>query len=102
MNRNQILAICKAFHLGTAVNGATSVSGGLIHRMWRINTNNGSYAVKELDAAIMKRPRIQESYVQSEEIAAALKRQNIPAETALMHEKAPLYETAGAIVTVYP
>lgn len=102
MDKNQVVAICNAFHLGTVVNGAVPVSGGLIHRMWRIDTSHGSYAIKELDAAIMKRPRIHESYVQSEEIAAALKRQHIPAETALFHEKTPLYETGGAIVMVYP
>lgn len=102
MDKNQIAAICSSFHLGNPVNDIIPVRGGLIHRMWRLDTNNGSYAIKELNAAIMKRPRIHESYIQSEEIAAALKRRNIPVETALIHNKTPLFETGGAIVMVYP
>jgi thiamine kinase-like enzyme len=102
LDKNQIAEICSAFHLGNPVNDIVPVRGGLIHRMWRLDTNSGSYAIKELDAAIMKRPRIHESYIQSEEISAALKRQNIPAETALINNMISLFETGGAIVMVYP
>lgn len=102
MNRNQILAICEVFQLGTVLNDAIPVSGGLIHRMWRVDTSHGSFAVKELDAEIMKRPGIKESYIKSEEIAAALKSENIPAETALINHRTPLYKIDGSIVMVFP
>jgi len=102
MNKNQIARICDTFHLGTALDGATPVSGGLIHRMWKINTRSGAFAIKELDAAIMKRPGIYSSYTQSEEIAAALKNKKIPAETALINNKTTLYEIDGSVVMVFP
>ena len=102
MNRNQTLAICEVFQLGKVLNEAIPVSGGLIHRMWKVDTSHGSFAIKELDAEIMKRPGIQESYIKSEEIAAALKSKNIPAETALINHGTPLYEIDGSIVMVFP
>ncbi len=102
MDNNQTLAICSAFQLGKTLNDIVPIHGGLIHRMWRLDTEYGSYAIKELDRAIMKRPRIHESYIQSEEIASFLKGQNIPAVTALIRNKTPLFETGGAIVMVFP
>jgi thiamine kinase-like enzyme len=70
--------------------------------MWRINTNRGSFAIKELDATIMQRPGIHESYIQSEKIAASLKSKQIPAATAIINHNIPLYETDGIIVMVFP
>jgi thiamine kinase-like enzyme len=102
MNRNQILKICDVFHLGTPLSDAIRVSGGLIHRIWKINTSNGSFAVKELDAAIMKRSGSHESYRKSEEIAALLKTKKIPLQTALINNNTPLYETDGSIIMVFP
>ena len=102
MNKSQILKICEVFHLGTTHNEAIPIGGGLIHHMWKINTTSGSFAIKELDAEIMKRPGIHECYIQSEKIAAILKSKKIPAETALMNNIAPLYEIDGSIVMVFP
>lgn len=80
----------------------TPVSGGLIHRMWRLDTSQGSFAVKELDSAIMARPGVHADYVQSEKIAAALQSKGIPVATALLQNETPLFETEGAIVMVFP
>lgn len=102
MNNNQISTICDAFGLGIAINDAIPVSGGLIHRMWKINTSRGSFAIKELDSVIMARPKIHESYIRSEEIAAILKSKKIPVATALMNQSTPLYEIDGLIVMVFP
>ncbi len=102
MNKNQILRICEAFDLGMVLNDPIPVSGGLIHRMWKINTNSGSFAIKELDATIMQRPGIHESYIKSEKIAASLKRKQIPAITAIIIHNTPLFEIDGIIVMVFP
>jgi thiamine kinase-like enzyme len=102
VNKNQISKICEAFDLGTMFNEPIPVSGGLIHRMWRINTNRGSFAIKELDPIIMQRPGIYEIYIQSEKIAASLKSKQIPAATAIINNNTPLYETDGIVVMVFP
>ena len=95
MNKHQIEKICDAFDLGIALDDPIPVSGGLIHRMWKMNTNRGSFAIKELDAAIMQRPGIQESYIQSEKIASLLKSQQIPAATAIIHHQTPFMKLIG-------
>lgn len=102
MNKNQISKICDAFNLGIALHDPVPVSGGLIHRMWRINTNCGSFAVKELDPAIMQRSGIHKIYIQSEKIAATLKKEGIPVATAIIKNNTPLYETDGITVMVFP
>ncbi|MBA3536167.1 MAG: aminoglycoside phosphotransferase family protein [Tatlockia sp.] len=102
MNKKQILNICEAFDLGMVLNDPIPVMGGLIHRMWRINTNRGSFAIKELDSVIMQRPGIFEIYINSEKIAASLKSRQIPATTAIIKNNTPLYETDGIVVMVFP
>ncbi len=102
MNKNQISKIGEAFDLGIVLNDSIPVIGGLIHRMWKINTNRGSFAIKELDAAIMQRPGIYQIYVQSEKIAASLKSKNIPVATAMINNNTPLYEIDGMVVMVFP
>ncbi|HEH5924806.1 TPA: phosphotransferase [Legionella pneumophila] len=102
MNKNQISKICETFNLGIALHDPVPVSGGLIHRMWRIDTNHGSFAIKELDPAIMQRSGIHNIYIQSEKIAATLKKEGIPVATAITKNNTPLYETDGITVMVYP
>ena len=102
MNTKQLLNICNAFNLGAPRGDATPISGGLIHRMWKLDTNHGSFAIKELDATIMTRPGIHKSFIQSEIIATALKNEKIPIATALIAHATPLYETGGSTVMVFP
>ncbi len=102
MNKSQLVKICQAFELGTIIGDATSVNGGLIHKMWRINTSHGRFAIKELNAAIMQRPNIREHYCQTEIISAAIACQKIPAIPALLHQGTPLYDVDGMTVMVFP
>ena len=43
------LAICSAFDLGTPVREPVAVVGGLSHRMWRLETTRGRFAVKQIN-----------------------------------------------------
>ena len=43
------LAVCDAFDLGTPIGTMSVVPGGLSHRMWRLATARGHFAVKELN-----------------------------------------------------
>ena len=47
------------------------IKGGLLHKMYRVATNKGVYAVKVLNSEIMKRPTALRNTVNSEKIAAA-------------------------------
>ncbi len=59
------------------------VTGGFVHRLWRLHTTHGSYAIKQLNPAIMQYPNIYETYRTSERIAAAMYAVGIPAVVAL-------------------
>ena len=60
------------------------VSGGLMHRMYKVTTDKGAYAVKHLNAEIMKRPGVFENYARAEKIEAILEQNDIPMVPALV------------------
>jgi len=70
--RDKIKAFCKAFGLGTVNSEIRPVSGGLLHTMYRVETETGMYAVKVLNPEIMQRPEALQNMVNSEKIAQAL------------------------------
>ncbi len=74
--------------LGEIMSPVEPVSGGLMHRMYKVTTDKGTYAVKHLNAEIMKRPDVFENYARAEKIEAMLEQHNIPIVPALVfHEK---------------
>ena len=48
------------------------VSGGLMHRMYRVETDGGKYAVKHLNPIIMKRPDALANYAKAEKLEETL------------------------------
>lgn len=49
MDERALRAICRLFDLGEPAGAASPVAGGLTHRMWRIATTRGAFAVKEVN-----------------------------------------------------
>jgi len=45
------------------------ISGGLLHRMYAVETTQGKYAIKALNPQIMVRPEAMQNYINSERIA---------------------------------
>ena len=72
----------ESLKLGAVINEPVQVTGGLLHKMYRVNTNKGAYAVKVLNAEIMKRPVAFQNTVNSEKIAAGFQ-SIIPVVSAL-------------------
>ncbi len=52
MNPNSLNQIVLHFNLGDPLQPLVRVYGGLLHKMWRLDTNKGSYAIKQLSKAI--------------------------------------------------
>ncbi len=75
--------LCAACDLGTLLTEPQAVTGGLLHRMWRLSTTKGIFAIKQLNPAIMCRPGILDAYRLTEQIAADFAAQGIPAVAAL-------------------
>lgn len=74
-------SLCKALQLGNLTEEPVTVSGGLLHRMFSVNTTQGKYAVKALNPQIMLRLTAFQHILRSERIANAANK-SVPALSA--------------------
>lgn len=102
MNNNQVNSICAAFNLGTPIGKLTPVAGGLLHRMWRLDTTTGSYAVKQLTKDIGLTTEKRCYYELSEQVAQAFKTIGIAAVNAFKHNDQHLFDCDNNTFLVYP
>ena len=103
MSPEQLAALCKAFALGAPMDAPTRVYGGLLHKMWKINTPKGRYAIKALSSDIpLQDERVRRQYVLTERVAACFSKRGIPAITALEIAGGPVFEHNGSYFLVYP
>ncbi|WP_020061963.1 aminoglycoside phosphotransferase family protein [Bacillus sp. 123MFChir2] len=61
--------LCQISQLGELLNAPESISGGLLHRMYIVDTTKGKYAIKLLNPQIMLRPTAIRNYINSEKVA---------------------------------
>lgn len=71
----KLMATCG---LGEILSPVESVSGGLLHRMYRVTTDCGTYAVKHLNPEIMGRLGVFENYARAEKIEHMIEKEGIP------------------------
>ena len=83
MTEETAVRLFEACGLGKALLPVTPVSGGLMHRMYRVDTREGSYAVKRLNPEIMKRPDAMANYRRAEALEKILEEAHIPIVPAL-------------------
>jgi len=69
--------------IGTFIVSLKRVTGGLMHKMYRLETNAGIYAVKLLNHAIMTRPDAFKNYETAERLEKRLQENDIPIVPAL-------------------
>lgn len=70
--------------LGSVEGAVTSVAGGFLHRMYKVKTDLGEFAVKHLNSEIMSRPDAKNNYARAEEIERLLEKKEIPIVPALV------------------
>lgn len=103
MKNKQLLELCKAFGLGTSTAAPSRVYGGLLHHMWKVQTDTGRYAVKQLSSHINWRDEgIHNNYELTEKIAERFAKQGIPAIVALQAQGKHLLEIEDRYFLVYP
>ncbi|MGN1187539.1 MAG: phosphotransferase, partial [Lachnospiraceae bacterium] len=69
--------------LGTVISPLESVSGGFMHRMYKVTTDCGTYAVKHLNREIMDRETAHDNFERAERIEVMLEKEGIPIVPAL-------------------
>lgn len=77
----QFEKLCNILQLGEIVDMPKAISGGLLHKMYAIETLRGKYAIKALNPQIMHRPTAMQNFINSEHIAN-IASNNISALTA--------------------
>lgn len=70
--------ICKTLHLGALQAPVTAVSGGYMHKMYKITTAQGAYAVKLLNPSVMQRPDVFRNLHLAETLEQELQNAGIP------------------------
>ena len=73
---------CEIYNLGKALN-ISKLSGGLMHKMFKVETTKGIYAIKILNPEVMNRKEAYNNFIISEMISNLAKRNGIPVSSTL-------------------
>ena len=68
MLNNKIEKLIQENNLGEKIKSIDKVTGGLSHRMYKVETDRGIYAIKELNNGVMKREKAYSNFVFSEKV----------------------------------
>jgi thiamine kinase-like enzyme len=102
MNNEQCSKICIAWDLGHPLSLPVKVHGGLLHRMWRVDTDKASYAVKQLSKNIHLTEIVRGEYELSEKLASEFAKHGIQAISAIPKAKKYLVDIDDATFIIYP
>ena len=90
-----IIQLFEKLLLGQVTSPISPVSGGFMHRMYKVCTENQTYAVKLLNPEIMKRPAAMSNYKKAERLEAILESARIPIVPALIFDGKKMQEFQG-------
>ena len=84
MIENLLVKLVRMCGLGEIIADVEAVSGGLMHRMYKVITDSGVYAVKHLNSEIMKRPDAHANYARAEKIEGILENSDVSIVPAMV------------------
>ena len=87
--------------LGAVVSPVIPVSGGFMHKMYKVSAGGRHYAVKHLNSEIMKRPDVMENYENAEKLEKILEENSIPIVPALIINNAKMQEQDGEYFYIF-
>ena len=77
-----IEGFCDKYNLGQVIN-ISKITGGLMHKMFKVETDKGIYCIKILNPEVMSRKTAYNNFVISEKISNLAKNNGIPVSSAL-------------------
>ena len=95
-------AVCEQLNLGKLTEQPTRLYGGLMHKMYRLTTTNGVYAVKHLNPHVMARPTAAANFAAAEELERKLEQTDLPILPALTIGGRKMQEVEGDFFYVFP
>lgn len=102
MNKAQLQEICKRLHIALPLNLPTRVYGGLVHKMWRIQSEDCTFAIKQLSKNINFTESVKKEFNLTEDIAHQYAQRGIPAIGAIKTNDSYLIEADDSMFLVYP
>ena len=87
--------IAAGLTLGSLTAEPQPLTGGLMHRMYRLDTSCGVYAVKLLNPAVMARPEAMDNFREAERLEALLETAGVPVLPALSYGGRKMQCTGG-------
>ncbi|OMD37212.1 aminoglycoside phosphotransferase family protein [Paenibacillus odorifer] len=94
--------LCAKYKLGNLKNEPEQVTGGLLHRMYRLQTDKALYAVKALNPQIMQRDTAMYNYTLSEKVANMAYQNGINAVPAIVTNDCFMHEIEGQFYLLFP
>ena len=96
----QFEQLCDNLGLGTLLCEPAQLTGGLLHRMYAIETTSGKYAVKALNPQVMLRPTAKSNIMNGEHVAA-IAAEHIPALPAKNFGNTSIQQIGGQSYLIY-
>lgn len=93
--------VSEQLQLGKVLEKPVQVTGGFMHRMFRLVTENDKYVIKLLNPNIMKRSNAMGNYKIADDIEEILKQNNIPAVYALEFNGRKMQELNGQYYYIF-
>ena len=87
--------------LGTVELPLRSVSGGLMHRMYKVRAGGKEYAVKHLNPQIMKRPEALSNFERAERLESLIEDAGIPIIPALCFSGRKMLNVDGEYFSIF-
>lgn len=98
------LFFCKLtaqLQLGNLLSDEVRVYGGFMHRMYRLDTETGTYVVKLLNPNVMTRPEAMDNYAQADRLESIVEKNDIPIIPSLFFNGKKMQEINGQYFYVY-
>ena len=95
-------AVCQQLNLGVLTEEPIRLTGGLMHKMYRVTTENGVYAVKCLNPHIMARADAAANFAAAEELERKLEGADLPLLPALTVGGRKMQEVDGNFFYLFP
>lgn len=88
--------------LGSLICQPRPVSGGYMHKMFRLDTTSGSYAVKLLNPEVMSRPEALGNYRNAEALEQVLEQNHLPIVAAMSRNGSKMHCIQGQYYYLFP
>ncbi|WP_282935909.1 aminoglycoside phosphotransferase family protein [Paenibacillus sp. RC67] len=94
--------LCAKFNLGQLSAEPEPIFGGFLHKMYRMQTDQGLYAVKALNPQIMKRKTAMGNFIFSEKVARLAYQNGINALPAIVSNGSCIHEVDSQYYLLFP